>query len=101
MNGTKVLVVEEFCQSLDHAFVRADHSVLEVQMVISENHSGEMEELCSLWIQTWWVASASCCNCMSRNDSCSLIGITTAINGMETQFSELLVEVGGKKRDDG
>lgn len=31
----------------------------------------------------------------------ALIGITTAINGMETQFNELLVEVGKKKRGDG
>ena len=46
------------------------------------------------------MASASCCNCMSRNDSCFSFGITTAINGMKTQFNELLVEV-EKRRGSG
>lgn len=48
MNGTKVLLAEELCRSLDHDFMRSDHSELEAQMVIYESHSGEMEELCSL-----------------------------------------------------
>lgn len=48
MNGAEVMVVEELCTSLYHAFMRSDNPELEVKMVIYENHSGEMVKLCSL-----------------------------------------------------
>ncbi|OWK01386.1 hypothetical protein Celaphus_00018860, partial [Cervus elaphus hippelaphus] len=65
VNGTRVLIAEEFNVSLDHVFLRFDHSGARSTQELDHSGAGKM--------------------------TVALIGIALGISGMETQFIELLV----------
>ncbi|TKC44098.1 hypothetical protein EI555_008138, partial [Monodon monoceros] len=84
VNGTKVLVVE-FCPFLDHVFMRFDHSGVGSTGVEKWRNYVLFGSRLGGWLL---LHVAIACPEMRV----ALIGITIAINGMETQFNELLVE---------
>ncbi|XP_059953485.1 palmitoyl-protein thioesterase ABHD10, mitochondrial-like [Mesoplodon densirostris] len=105
MNGTKALAIEEFCKSLGHAYIRLDYSGVgnsdgnleectvgkwskDVLSIIDDLAEGP-QILVGSSLGGWLMLHAA----ISRPQKvAALIGITTAADGLVTQFNQLPVE---------